>query len=153
MSYPGGLDDIIDLFEILPEVEKRETLITYAEGSDKCAPVEGEEFELEGFGVRYPDGRSGSLIVHIDASSGGVAATQNERGGFSGLVDILDDEDVEVIPTVGTVFDSSIHEVVGKVDGGPGVLVVTGEIRRGYRVRGQVIRPALVTVQRKDPQL
>ena len=47
MSYPGGLDDIIELFEILPEVEKRETLITYAEGSDKCAPVEGEEFELE----------------------------------------------------------------------------------------------------------
>ena len=47
MSYPGGLDDIIELFEILPEVEKRETLIIYAEGSDKCAPVEGEEFELE----------------------------------------------------------------------------------------------------------
>ena len=47
MSYPGGLDEIIELFEILPEVEKRETLITYAESSGQCAPSEGEEFELE----------------------------------------------------------------------------------------------------------
>jgi cysteine desulfuration protein SufE len=47
MAYPGDLDAIIELFGILPEVEKRETLITYAEGSDKCAPREGEEFELE----------------------------------------------------------------------------------------------------------
>ena len=47
MSYPGGLDDIIELFEILPEVEKRETLITYAESADKYGPREGEEFELE----------------------------------------------------------------------------------------------------------
>jgi len=47
MSYPGELDAIIDLFEHLPEVEKRETLITYAESSGKCAPREGETFELE----------------------------------------------------------------------------------------------------------
>ena len=47
MTYPGDLDAIIELFEQLPEIEKRETLITYAEGSDKCAPHEGETFELE----------------------------------------------------------------------------------------------------------
>ena len=47
MSYPGGLDAIIDLFEHLPDLEKRETLITYAESSGQCAPREGEQFELE----------------------------------------------------------------------------------------------------------
>lgn len=115
--------------------------------------VPGQVFELEDFGVRNPDGRSGSLHVRIEASSGGVAKGLVDKGSFADLVDILDEDDVEVIPTVGSPFNSSVHEVVGKVEPGVGPLVVTGEIRRGYRVRGQVIRPALVTVTRKGASL
>ena len=47
MSYPGGLPDIIELFEILPEMERRENLVAFSEGTDKWRPEEGETFQLE----------------------------------------------------------------------------------------------------------
>lgn len=47
MSYPPKLQQIVGLFEALPDLEKRETLITYADQSGKQAPREGENFDLE----------------------------------------------------------------------------------------------------------
>jgi cysteine desulfuration protein SufE len=45
--YPGGLQTIINLFQSLPDEEKRETLISYAEQALKWAPKPGETFDLE----------------------------------------------------------------------------------------------------------
>ena len=108
----------------------------------------GEILTMEGFGVRHPDRPHGDLHVRIDGTSGGFATKPTDRGSFAGLMDIMDGDDLEVIATVGSPFDSDFHEVVGKVEPGAGHLLVTGEIRRGYIVKGQVIRPALVTVTR-----
>lgn len=108
----------------------------------------GAELVLEGYGIRYADEPWGDLLVRIDATSGGVSGGHSDKGTFSGVMDVLDGDDVEIIPTVGWPFDPELHEVVGKVAGSEGRLVITGEIRRGYRVRGQVIRPALVTAIR-----
>jgi cysteine desulfuration protein SufE len=47
MSYPEKLQKIIDLFEVLPEEEKRETLIAYADQAAAQTPREGETFQLE----------------------------------------------------------------------------------------------------------
>jgi cysteine desulfuration protein SufE len=47
VSYPAKLQKIIDLFEVLPEEEKRETLIAYADQAAAQAPREGEAFDLE----------------------------------------------------------------------------------------------------------
>ena len=46
-TYPGKLEAIISLFEGLPEEEKRENLIAYAEQARKYQPEEGETFDLE----------------------------------------------------------------------------------------------------------
>jgi len=46
-EYPPKLAAIVSLFEGLPEVEKRETLISYADQAARCAPAEGERFDLE----------------------------------------------------------------------------------------------------------
>jgi cysteine desulfuration protein SufE len=46
-AYPPKLAAIVTLFEGLPDDEKRETLISYADQSKKCAPAEGETFDLE----------------------------------------------------------------------------------------------------------
>jgi len=45
--YPPKLQSIINLFEMLPEEEKRENLIAYAEQAKKHGPKEGEKFDLE----------------------------------------------------------------------------------------------------------
>ncbi|MBJ7259110.1 MAG: SufE family protein [Chthoniobacterales bacterium] len=47
MSYPAKLQQIIDLFEHLPDEEKRETLIAYADQAAAQAPRESETFNLE----------------------------------------------------------------------------------------------------------
>lgn len=47
MAYPSKLQEIINLFELLPDEEKRETLIAYADQATAQAPKEGEVFALE----------------------------------------------------------------------------------------------------------
>ncbi len=44
--YPPKLNKIINLFEHLPEDERRETLVSYADNARKQEPREGEQFEL-----------------------------------------------------------------------------------------------------------
>ncbi len=46
-SYPEPLRDIIELFEMLPEQERRENLVLYSESAASCAPAPGETFDLE----------------------------------------------------------------------------------------------------------
>jgi cysteine desulfuration protein SufE len=44
--YPTKLDKIINLFESLPEDERRETLVSYADNAKRQEPREGENFDL-----------------------------------------------------------------------------------------------------------
>jgi cysteine desulfuration protein SufE len=44
--YPEKLNKIIRLFEALPEDERRETLVSYADNAGKQAPRDGETFDL-----------------------------------------------------------------------------------------------------------
>jgi len=46
-EYPAKLGAIVTLFEGLPDDEKRETLIAYADQAPRCAPAAGETFDLE----------------------------------------------------------------------------------------------------------
>lgn len=46
-TYPPKLAAIVSLFEELPDEEKRENLIAYADGAKSHAPGEGETFVLE----------------------------------------------------------------------------------------------------------
>jgi len=74
---------------------------------------------------------------------GGVNSTRQQ------LLDALSKEGLEVIPTVGEVFDPEMHEAV-TMAGNPEHPVVVDEVRRGYRLRGRVLRAALVGVG-EDP--
>lgn len=46
-EYPPKLAAIVSLFEGLPEDEKRETLISYADQAPRCAPSPDESYDLE----------------------------------------------------------------------------------------------------------
>lgn len=45
--YPEPLNDLIDLFEHLPEQERRENLVVMADNAKKYEPSEGDVFDLE----------------------------------------------------------------------------------------------------------
>jgi len=64
-TYPPGLQDIIELFQGLPEIERREMLVTYAENSAKCAPAEGETFDLED--IRKDEECTDTVGIHLAA--------------------------------------------------------------------------------------
>jgi molecular chaperone GrpE len=69
------------------------------------------------------------------------------------LEDALGTHGLQPIESVGTPFDPKMHEAVGHEESTehPDDTVVS-ELRRGYRIRDRVVRPALVKVSRR-PEL
>jgi len=89
----------------------------------------------------------------FDAALAVAPKTDTERKLYSGmlntreqLLDALKREGLEVIPTIGEPFDPEIHEPAG-APAGTGNLVVSEELRRGYRLNGKVLRAALVALE------
>ena len=65
------------------------------------------------------------------------------------LDELLASQGVSQIESVGTPFDPTLHEAIGheESDEHPEDTVVS-EVRKGYRLHGRVVRPALVRVAR-----
>ncbi|HLE38862.1 MAG TPA: nucleotide exchange factor GrpE [Acidimicrobiia bacterium] len=96
------------------------------------------------------------VLDSFDGALESAAATPGDERLLAGvrsthrlLMDVLAREGLEVIPAAGMPFDPAVHEAA--TGGGTGHLVVTAEMRRGYSLRGRVLRPALVGVAADDP--
>lgn len=94
------------------------------------------------------DSFDSALSVEVDTPAAeklqaGIRSTHQQ------LLDVLRAEGLEVVGATGKPFDPEVHEAVA--GGGTGHLVVGEELRRGYLMRGRVIRPALVAVTASDP--
>ena len=63
------------------------------------------------------------------------------------LLETLEREGFAPIPAVSEPFDPKVHEAVSGPGEGEGELLVDAELRRGYVMRGRVIRPSLVSVK------
>jgi len=93
------------------------------------------------------------VLDSFDAALSAEPQTETGQQLYSGMINTreqllnaLKAEGLEVIPTIDERFDPEIHEPVG-APGGSGDLVVADELRRGYRLRGKVLRAALVVVE------
>ena len=69
--YPSKLNKIINLFETLPEDERRETLVSYADNAKKQEPREGEKFEL--VDVRKDEDCTDTVGVYLQVDDDGRA--------------------------------------------------------------------------------
>ncbi len=69
--YPPKLDKIIHLFEMLPEQERRETLVSYADSAKKQEPRPNEKFELED--VRKDEECADTVGVYLQVDEEGKA--------------------------------------------------------------------------------
>jgi molecular chaperone GrpE len=88
----------------------------------------------------------------LDAAQAIEATTEAEermlegvRGTEALLLEALRAEGFEPIEALGAPFDPAVHEAVQVVPG-EGEQVVQQELRKGYVMRGRVIRPSLVVV-------
>ncbi len=69
---------------------------------------------------------------------------------YGELLGVLEKAGLERIDAIGVPFDPTVHEAVlqeGEAEGEP---VVVDIVRTGYRLKGRVLRPAMVKVARKD---
>src|SRR6266705_3999307 len=69
--YPVKLNKIINLFESLPEDERRETLVSYADNAKKQEPREGESFNL--VDVRKDEECMDTVGVYLHVEENGKA--------------------------------------------------------------------------------
>jgi molecular chaperone GrpE len=70
------------------------------------------------------------------------------------MEEILEKMQVKAIPTLGESFDPRVHEALGAVerDDVPDQHVAE-EVRRGYKIRERLLRPALVRVAHNSKQV
>ncbi len=71
---------------------------------------------------------------------GGMRSTRDQ------MLDVLRREGLEPIESLGTDFDPEVHEAV-MTSGDGDRLVVGQDLRRGYRLRGKLLRAALVALE------
>jgi molecular chaperone GrpE len=88
-------------------------------------------------------------FVHEAHSPGEEKLLAGVRSTFHQLMDVLGKEGLEMVPGADEPFDPNVHEAVS--GGGDGELVVAQEMRRGYTLKGRVVRPALVAVAPREP--
>ncbi len=73
-------------------------------------------------------------------------------GTHSQLTEALGREGLTPIAALGETFDPSVHEAISAPPNASGPLVVIAEIRRGYKLKDRVLRPALVALGLQDEE-
>lgn len=96
------------------------------------------------------------VLDSFDAALAIEATTETEeqllrgmRSTHAQLMDVLAKEGLEPIQTIGEPFDPEVHEAV-MTSGGNGPLIVSEELRRGYTLRGRVLRASLVALEERS---
>ncbi len=95
------------------------------------------------------------VLDSFDAALGLEASSEEESQILSGmkatydlLVGTLQSQGLEIVPTAGQTFSPDLHQPINAPPEGDGEIMVTDEVRRGYRLGGQLLRAALVVVTR-----
>lgn len=98
------------------------------------------------------------VLDNFELALKSTGSAEQLRSGVELIVkqmdEILQKMQVKAVPTVGEPFDPRIHEALGTVDRDdvPDHQVVD-EVRRGYKLRDRLVRPALVRVAHNAKQV
>ncbi len=72
------------------------------------------------------------------------------RATYELLLGTLQSQGLEIIPVAGEIFSPDLHQPINAPPPGDGEVIVSNEVRRGYRLEGRLLRPALVEVTREN---
>ena len=98
------------------------------------------------------------VLDNLELALKSTGSAQQLRSGVSLIMkqmeEILEKMQVSAIPAVGESFDPRVHEALGAVerDDVPDQHVAE-EVRRGYKIRERLLRPALVRVAHNSKQV
>jgi len=85
--------------------------------------------------------------AHQTPASAGSEDAKALTAARSMLLDVLSKEGLERVDEAAVPFDPAVHDAVARTDGEGGEVVIDQVLRSGYRWRGQVLRPAMVSVK------
>ena len=85
--------------------------------------------------------------AHQTPASAGSEDAKALTASRSMLLDVLFKEGLERVDEPAVQFDPAVHDAVARTDGEGGEMVIDEVLRSGYRWRGQVLRPAMVSVK------
>ncbi|MXY73804.1 MAG: nucleotide exchange factor GrpE [Acidimicrobiia bacterium] len=101
-----------------------------------------------------------SLLAVLDSFDAALvleAGSEEDQSVLSGmratyelLLGTLESQGLEIIPAAGEIFCPDLHQPVNAPPQGDGEVIVSNEVRRGYRLEGRLLRPALVEVTREN---
>ncbi len=120
--------------------------------------AERERAEYRDYAAGNVVGQFLPVLDNFELALKATGTAHQLRSGVSLIVkqmeEILQKMQVSAIPTVGEAFDPRIHEAMGSVDRDdvPDQHVAE-EIRRGYKLRERLLRPALVRVAHNPKQV
>lgn len=98
------------------------------------------------------------VLDNFELALKSTGSAQQLRDGVNLIVkqmeETLEKMHVKAVPTVGEAFDPRIHDALGTVerDDVPDQHIAE-EVRRGYRIRDRLVRPALVRVAHNPKQV
>ena len=119
-----------------------------AGGGSCVASLAGGELVITEF-MADPAGPDGDGIEWFEVHNPGGAAIDLEGIGlvFAEFLAVLEKNGLERIDALGSPFDPNEHEAVMQ-DDGDGDPVVGDVLRTGWKLKGRVVRPAMVKVTR-----
>jgi molecular chaperone GrpE len=85
--------------------------------------------------------------AHQTEASAGSDDAKALTAARSMLLDALLKEGLERVDESAVPFDPAVHDAVARSEGDGGDVVIDEVLRSGYRWRGQVLRPAMVSVK------
>ena len=101
-----------------------------------------------------------SLLAVLDSFDAALvleAPSEEDKSVLSGmrathelLLGTLQSQGLEIIPAAGEIFSPDLHQPINAPPPGDGEVIVSNEVRRGYRLEGRLLRPALVEVTREN---
>ena len=98
-----------------------------------------------------------SVLDSFDAALVLEAPSEKDQSVLSGmratyelLLSTLQSQGLEFIPAAGESFSPDLHQPINAPPPGNGEVIVSNEVRRGYRLDGRLLRAALVEVTREN---
>ena len=97
------------------------------------------------------------VLDSFDAALDSEGSSEEESKVLSGmkatydlLIANLQNLGLEMIATTGEPFSPDLHQPINAPPEGDGEIIVSDEVRRGYRLAGKLLRAALVVVTRRS---
>lgn len=91
-------------------------------------------------------------LISVDKGEGTESIAEGVKLMHNDIKKLLESEGVEILNPLGEEFDPAEHEAVAKLQSEEEENCIIDVVQKGYKIKGLIIRPAMVTVSCKGEE-